>query len=140
LYALKKFYIIYVKNVFNLLCWKSLGFGMLTMISQIFWSPHCILIQKDINFEIWRYFHLRIWIDIFQFSISSLFNIRIKTNYLWRKLFWKIFASGATLGSKIRFQRLILFGSFWKDRSPAQWETSHGILHIALVAYLWKNS
>jgi hypothetical protein len=136
----KSFILFMWKTYLTYFAVKSLGFRMLTMISQIFWSPHCILIQKDINFEIWRYFHLRIWIDIFQFSISSLFNIRIKTNYSWRKLFWKIFSSGATLGSTIRFQRLILFGSFWKDRSPAQWETSHGILHIALVAYLWKNS
>jgi hypothetical protein len=135
----KSFILFMWKTYLTYFAVKSLGFGMLTMISQIFWSPHCILIQTDINFEIWRYFHLRIWIDIFQFSISSLFNIRIKTNYSWRKLFWKIFASGATLGSKIRFQRLILFGSFWKDRSPAQWETSHGIFHIALVPYRWKN-
>ncbi len=53
-WALKKFYIIYMKKVYKLTLLVAVE--AVTIVSQIFESPNCILMHKDDYFEIWRRF------------------------------------------------------------------------------------
>ena len=82
-YALKKFYIIYVKNVFNLLYWKSIVFALLTIICQIFWESKLyvyaegqfywnldsILSVRIYRYDIWTFVIVTILLTRFRISI-----------------------------------------------------------------------
>jgi hypothetical protein len=83
---------------------------------------------KSSNFEVGYRYYSHIDINIYIGLVIP--EVCCFGDFCLRELLWtRIY----------RFQRLTLFGSFWKDRFPAQWETSHGIFHIALVPYHWKN-
>jgi hypothetical protein len=138
------------KHVFNLLCWKSIVFGMLTIICQIFWKSELyVYAEGQLYWNLDSILSVRIYIyDIWTFVIVTILPTHFKISIYIENRHCLHFPNVGHF-EDFCFEELLwlgnwsstsyAFGLFWKDWSPAQWETSHGIFHIELVAHLWKN-